>query len=85
MPKARSVEPPTKPASYEAAMAELESLITKMESGELPLEASLSAYERGSVLIKYCQQVLEKIEEQVKVLDSDGHLKSLSMPNNTSE
>ncbi len=85
MAKARSVEPPAKPASYEDAMAELESLITKMESGELPLEASLRAYERVSVLIKYCQQVLEKIEEQVKVLDSDSNLKSLSVPNSTSE
>ncbi len=60
------------PASYEAAMAELETLVASMESGELPLEASLAAYRRGAELVKYCQQVLERIEQQVRVLDGDA-------------
>ena len=41
-------------ASFEEAMAELEQLVAKMESGELPLEASVAAYQRGSELVKYC-------------------------------
>ena len=41
------------PASYEAAMAELETLVASMESGELPLEASLAAYRRGAELVRY--------------------------------
>lgn len=59
------------PASYEAAMAELESLVASMESGALPLEESLAAYRRGAELVRYCQQVLERVEQQVKVLDGD--------------
>ncbi|WP_354683999.1 exodeoxyribonuclease VII small subunit [Cupriavidus necator] len=60
------------PASYEAAMAELETLVVSMESGELPLEASLAAYRRGAELVRYCQQKLERVEQQVRVLDGDG-------------
>jgi len=49
-------------------MAELEQLVAKMESGELPLEASLAAYQRGSELVKYCSAQLDHVEKQVKVL-----------------
>jgi len=59
------------PVSYEAAMAELEALVASMESGELPLEASLAAYRRGAELVRYCQQKLERVEQQVKVLEGD--------------
>lgn len=65
------------PASYEAAMAELETLVASMESGELPLEASLAAYRRGAELVRYCQQSLERVSQQVKVLEGDA-LKALS-------
>lgn len=63
------------PSSFEAAMAELSELVSQMEAGELPLEASVSAYQRGSELIKYCAGQLDKVEQQVKVLDA-GLLKS---------
>ena len=59
------------PASFETAMAELEQLVASMESGELPLEASVAAYKRGSELVKYCATQLEKVESQVKVLEGD--------------
>ena len=58
-------------ASFEEAMAELEQLVAKMESGELPLEASVAAYQRGSELVKYCAAQLERVERQVKVLEGD--------------
>lgn len=67
------------PESYEAAMAELDTLVASMESGELPLEASLAAYRRGAELVKYCQQVLERVEQQVRVLDGEA-LKPLGAP-----
>ena len=51
-------------------MAELSELVTQMETGELPLEASVSAYQRGSELIKYCAEQLNKVEQQVKVLEA---------------
>lgn len=63
--------PASEPASFEQAMAELEQLVTQMEEGELPLEASVAAYQRGSQLVKYCAAQLDKVENQVKVLEGD--------------
>lgn len=60
------------PASFEAAMAELEQLVKHMESGDLPLDSSVAAYERGAQLIKYCAAQLEKVENQVKILEEDS-------------
>ena len=68
MPKKAPDQPS---ASFEEAMAELEQLVAKMESGELPLEASLGAYQRGSELVKYCAAQLERVEKQVKVLEGE--------------
>lgn len=62
------------PASFESAMAELSELVSQMETGQLPLEASVTAYQRGSELIQYCASQLEKVEQQVKILDA-GMLK----------
>ncbi|WP_051318851.1 exodeoxyribonuclease VII small subunit [Chitinimonas koreensis] len=61
----------TKPASFEAAMTELETLIAEMERGDAALEASLAAYRRGGELIRYCQEQLAAAEQQIKVLDGD--------------
>ncbi len=69
MPR-KSASDQTNP-SFEDAMAELEQLVAKMESGELPLEASVAAYQRGSELVKYCAAQLERVEKQVKVLEGD--------------
>ncbi len=52
-------------------MAELEGLVASMEGGALPLEDSLAAYKRGAELVRYCQQMLERVEQQVKVLEGD--------------
>lgn len=59
------------PASFEEAMAELAQLVTQMEAGQLPLEASVAAYQRGSELVRYCAAQLDKVEAQVKVLEGD--------------
>jgi exodeoxyribonuclease VII small subunit len=67
--KPSSTLPP--PESFEQAMAELAQLVTQMESGQLPLEASVAAYARGSELVKYCAAQLDKVESQVKVLEGD--------------
>jgi exodeoxyribonuclease VII small subunit len=61
----------TPPESFEQAMAELAQLVSQMESGQMPLEASVAAYARGSELVKYCAAQLEKVEAQVKVLEGD--------------
>lgn len=52
-------------------MAELESIVASMESGQLPLEQSLAAYRRGAELLKHCQAVLADAQQLVRVLDGD--------------
>jgi len=65
---------PAAPASYEAALQELELLVARLESGELPLEQLLTQYQRGVLLLKFCRDRLEAVEGQVKLLDA-GTLK----------
>lgn len=71
---ARSASPP---ANYEAALAELETLVAAMEGGQLPLESLLEGYRRGTELLQFCRSRLEAVEQQVKVLE-DGQLKPWS-------
>ncbi len=63
------------PPSYEAAVQELEQLVTRLEAGELPLDELLVGYQRGAELLKYCRDKLEAVEGQIKVLD-EGVLKT---------
>ncbi len=63
------------PASYEAALLELEQLVVKLESGDMPLEQLLTQYQRGAQLLAFCRDRLEAVEAQVKVLDQ-GVLKT---------
>jgi exodeoxyribonuclease VII small subunit len=66
-----SSKPPSKPpASYEAALAELDQLVGQIESGQLPLEQLLSGYQRGAELLQFCRDKLQAVENQVKVLDA---------------
>ena len=51
------------PQSLEAALAELENIVSSMEEGELPLERSLAAYKRGAELLKYCQAALQDAQQ----------------------
>jgi len=60
--------------SYEAASAELESWVRRMESGDLPLEDLLSGYRRATALLSHCRERLQAVEAQVRVLE-DGQLK----------
>ena len=63
------------PPSFEAALAELEQIVTSMEEGQLPLEQSLASYKRGAELLKLCQAALQDAQQQVKILE-DNVLKS---------
>ena len=62
------------PATYEAALEELDQLVGLIESGKLPLEQLLTGYQRGAELLKFCRDKLEAVENQIKVLD-EGALK----------
>ncbi len=55
-------------AHFEQSLEELEQLVEKMETGDLSLEQSLSAYERGVGLYRQCQQALEQAELRVRLL-----------------
>lgn len=60
------------PVSYEAALGELEGLVARLESGELPLDQLLAGYQRGSGLLQFCRDQLQAVEDQIKVLDGDA-------------
>jgi len=54
--------------SYEEAFAELEKIVAALESGEHPLEESMTLFERGQALTKRCAELLDKAELKVQVL-----------------
>ena len=75
LPETKMPKAPLKtPASYEAALQELEQLVGLIESGQLPLEQLLTGYQRGAELLKFCRDRLEAVENQVRLLD-EGVLK----------
>ena len=58
----------TKNPDFESSLKELETLVNKMEQGELSLEESLSHFERGVQLSRTCQQALKDAEQKVEIL-----------------
>ena len=75
MPKAPPTPPQdiaaaSMPASYEAAMEELERLTGDLESVAMPLDAVLVGYRRGTELLQFCRSKLESVQEQIKVLEA---------------
>jgi len=59
-----------KPATpdFEAALAELEQIVERLEQGELPLEESLRQFERGVELTRSCQKALRQAEQKISIL-----------------
>jgi exodeoxyribonuclease VII small subunit len=60
---------------FEAAIAELETVVKRLEEGELSLEQSLALYERGVTLSKFCHARLEDAERRIELLNERGQLK----------
>jgi exodeoxyribonuclease VII small subunit len=62
--------------NFEAALEELEGVVEQLETGELPLEESLGAFEKGVGLVIYCNQKLSDAEKKVELLvkDKDGKI-----------
>ena len=54
--------------NFEDSLRELETIIKALESGELPLEKSMEAFEKGVVLVKECKSLLDKAEGKVNTL-----------------
>jgi exodeoxyribonuclease VII small subunit len=63
-PKAANEAPP----DFETAMHDLEQLVERLEQGDLPLEESLAAFERGVLLTRACQTALKEAEQKVEIL-----------------
>ena len=61
---------PAQPASYEAAVQELEQLVARMESGQMPLADMLQSYQRGAFLLEHCRSQLQAVESQIQVLEA---------------
>lgn len=59
------------PHDFEQSLEQLEKIVASMEAGQMTLEASLAAYERGVALAKACQAQLQSAEQRVKVLEQD--------------
>ena len=66
------------PIDFEAALAELEELVARMEAGSLSLEESLAAFERGIKLTRECQSALRSAELRIKALTQEGDELDLS-------
>lgn len=64
--------------TFEEAMAELDELVSRMEDGELNLDDSLKAFERGVMLTRKCQEALSQAELRVKTLTDADTLEELS-------
>jgi exodeoxyribonuclease VII small subunit len=60
---------------FEAALSELESIVKRLEDGELTLESSLALYERGVELSRFCHSRLEQAERRIDILNERGDLK----------
>lgn len=65
------------PRKFEDELADLEGIVSQIDSGELSLEESISAFERGVALVRSLNQKLDEVERRVEVLirDSRGDLK----------
>jgi exodeoxyribonuclease VII small subunit len=61
---------------FEEAIADLEQVVEQLESGDLSLEDSLTAFEKGVGLVRYCNQKLSEVEKKVELLvkDKQGQL-----------
>ncbi len=59
------------PLTYEQALEELEQLVNRLESGQLPLDQLLAGYQRGATLLGFCREKLQAVENQIKVLEGN--------------
>jgi exodeoxyribonuclease VII small subunit len=60
---------------FEAALAELDTVVKQLEQGDLSLEQSLKLYERGVELSRFCHARLEEAERRIEILTERGELK----------
>ncbi|MCG8614148.1 MAG: exodeoxyribonuclease VII small subunit [Pseudomonadales bacterium] len=67
------------PIPFEQSLQELEAIVKKMEQGELSLDDSLKAFERGVALSRQCQNALKDAELKVAKLTAEGTLEPFNL------
>jgi len=81
MPPESPVSASRKALNFEKSLSELETLIERMEQGELSLEESLKAFEQGIRLTQQCQEALSQAQQRVQLLtQQDGEPRLAPMP-----
>jgi len=70
---AENTQMDVKKLSFEHAMEELESIVTRLEGGKVPLEESVAIYERGESLIRRCEELLRQAESRVDKITTDAN------------
>lgn len=58
--------------SFEEALARLNELVEKLESGKMPLEESVAAFEQGVKLSRRCESLLDQAEQRLQILNTSG-------------
>ena len=71
----------TEEKTFETSLSELEAIVAKLESGEMPLEQSLELFEQGIKLSRECRDRLAKAERRIEILlkDADGNLSAADL------
>jgi len=77
--KAIKIPVDIKALSFEKAMQELEEIVSRLERGDVPLEQSISIYERGELLKRHCEALLHSAENKIEKirLDDEGRPEGL--------
>jgi exodeoxyribonuclease VII small subunit len=81
------LNPKSKPADFEESLAELESLVGRLERGDLPLDEALKTFERGVELTRHCQAALKTAQQKVEILLSrsgETHIAPFTVPEDES-
>ena len=73
--------------NFETAIESLEEVVEHLESGDLSLEDSLAAFEKGVGLVRYCNEKLNEVQKRVELLvrDKEGHLQLKAVANNLTD
>ena len=66
--------------SYEQAVARLGEIVERLEKGNMPLSQSLTFFEEGTALIKYCSELLDKAEQKVVMLKKGSDGEPIELP-----
>jgi exodeoxyribonuclease VII small subunit len=86
-PEESFVASDSNPPDFEQALAELESLVERLERGDLPLDEALKTFERGVELTRHCQTSLKAAQQRVEILLKRGgrtDLEPFSVPEEAS-